>query len=49
MPHDLAAQSASGRYTGQQDLDDAARLLLDDAGQHQVAVDDDGREQGHRS
>ena len=46
---DLAGQQVAGGHAGQQHLDDPAGLLLHDAGQHEVPVDEDGHEQqdGH--
>ena len=46
--HHLAAEEGLGGDAGQQDLDHATGLLLHDSGQHQVAVDDDGRQQCDR-
>ena len=44
-PDHLASEQVSRPHRGHDHLDDAVRLLLDDAGQHPLAVDGDGREQ----
>ena len=45
---DLAGEQVAGGHAGEEDLDGAARLLLDDAAEDHGAVGADGEEQHHR-